>query len=356
MPIIAIGAAIASVSSVGVAGFGAVLAGTASLGTTFAAIGAVGATLGAIGEVAGIDELKTAGMVLGGIGGVGALASTVGAFGEGATLNSVFGSGGSAAEGAAGGWSVGADGAISNSSGALLGSSNISTPLLNSGASSMDIISAANKIGGFGMNGFKADQSLATTADPSKDPLAASVRAPDASQTKYTSQAADFATQPMAGADGTADGANKTTVKDPLAAKTTGSGSGVSSSVLGSSITGSVNGPPPNPQLGAEWTNPDTGATYSFDGKSWTAKPGFWGSNGALLGMGVLQSAGSFLSGAFDPLKPAQAEAYSAQAKANDAQAALENKKLSNMNDNIPVARRLNVTGGTGIINQGATA
>lgn len=356
MPIVAVGAAVLSVSAVGAAGFGAVLAGTASLATTFAAIGAVGATLGAIGEVAGIDELKTAGMVIGGIGGVGSLASAVGAFGEGATLNSVFGSGTTAGAAAGqdtaslingGSWFDAESGMMLDSAtGALQGSA-------TSGFG--DIISAANKIGGFSMPSNKTQE----LEGPNADPLSSGVKAPTRQQ-ELTSNSKD--TSSALAQQANADAPDETSPGLSSAAKGaaatgTPSGTNMTSKTGGASITGGVNGPPPNPKMGDVWTNPDTDAAYTFDGKNWTPKPGFWGSSmGQMLGMGVVQSAGSFLSGAFDEVKPAQAAAYNAQAEANNAQAALDRKQLSNMNEGIPVARRLGVTGRPGIINQGAAA
>ncbi len=317
MPVLAIIPAIVAVSSVGVAGFGAVLAGTASLGMTFAAVGAVGATLGAIGEVAGIKELKTAGMVLGGIGGVGSLASAVGAFGEGATLNSVFGSGG-IGEAAGGGDFIGATssgGGLINGAGEAAGGGDFIGTSLDAGTgqlSSMDVVSAAAKMGGYTQGAPEMPGAIDNTAGAAKQKLINPSSAP-----------APVAKQVGPSGGNIVEGPTPEDNAAPTDA--------------GSKVTGTVS------------VDKTTGATKVAEA------PGFWGTTtGQLVGMGLVQGAGSFLAGAFDEVKPAQAAAYNAQAAANNAQAALSTKELSNMNSRIPVARRLNVTGQPiGLINRG---
>jgi len=346
MPVVAIIPAIAAVSSVGMAGFGAVLAGTATLGTTFAAIGAVGATLGAIGEIAGVKELKTAGLVLGGIGGVGSLASAVGAFGEGATINSVFGSAG-AATSEAGAATSGATGPInggfnqvSDSADDILGVGAFSGA--NAGGTSEDVFDAINHIGGFNQTSDSADDILGAGAFGGGGSPSGAQKVVD-----NTKVLAKKATSPDNTTEGPTNADNA-----PSSGTSTNTAATKNNAAA---ATGKVNGPPGDAsswKLGEKYED-ENGGSWSYDGKQWTKTPSFWGSNAsAMLGVGVVQAAGSFLSGATDELKPARIKAYEAQAAANNAQAALAQKELGNMNSNIPTARRINVTGGVGLINR----
>ena len=307
MPIIAVAAAAISVAGVGAAGFGAILAGTASIGTMMAGVAAVGATLGAIGAVAGIDELKTAGMVLGGIGGVGAIASSVGAFGANATMASVFGG----AEAAVG--QNLAETGTSLLNGAMQPSvtQDLMSGFIDNGFNSSGIVEAANNIGGFGdvlattvkmpgADGLSKAVDLAGSASNALKPVTDNITEGPTNEDN---------TQPVGGEGDVAMAGGPSGPLDPL------------------KVTGKVNVP---------------GAA---EGGGMFGKNGFFNTMG---GMGVIQAAGSFLSGAFDEVKPAQAEAYKAQAAANNAAAALQNKQVSNMNEPIPVARRVAVTGRPG--------
>lgn len=307
MPIIAVAAAAISVAGVGAAGFGTILAGTASIGTMMAGVAAVGATLGAIGAVAGIDELKTAGMVLGGIGGVGAIANAVGAFGANATMASVLGGAEAATAGSL------AETSASLINGAQMGDM-AQDAISGFTGNNFGVVDAANNIGGFTGGDF----------------LSSTVQIPGSKTMEMASAASDVlkpVTENITEGPTNADNA-----------KSAGGIDGDLSLPAGDvqkldplKVTGNVNVP------GAS----DSGGMFGKNGFFSTA-------GGGMLGMGVVQAAGSFLSGAFDELKPAQAEAYKAQAAANNAAAALQNKQNSNMNEPIPVARRMAVTGKTG--------
>lgn len=303
MPIIAVAVAAISVSSVGAAGFAAILAGTASIGTMMAGVAAVGATLGAIGAVTGVKELQTAGMVLGGIGGVGALANAVGAFGEGATMGSVFGSSAESVTANAVAPAASLDTAsLMNSSGL---SSTVIDPVTGAVSSNAGVVDTANQIGGFGTG---------TMNTGSPDAASALVKTPVANTT-----VADTGTKII-------DTASVPKIDGDLAMAGT---TGANSTTSVGDVTGSVTPP--------------------ADGSGLFSKDGFLRSQGGgMMAMGVVQAAGSFLSGAFDPLKPAQVDAYKAQAAANNASAALTNKQVGNMNEPIPVARRMAVTGKLG--------
>lgn len=341
MPLVAIGIAAIADIGVGVAGFGAVLAGTASLATTFAAIGAVGATISAIGSVTGVKELQTAGMVIGGIGGVGSLANAVGAFGDGATLNSVFGSGGSSAGAAAGQDTAGLinGGEINETTG---------VDIAANGSNSSDILNTANALGG-------VNETTGTNID-SADPLSATGTQTTNSLANGIKGDTLQPTDNMAGAPSSDLPSGSPTDAGSIAK------AGTTATNISTTDQNWLKTQYPNPLDGTLAKAPG-GQSYTYSATDgWAPQVasgigGFLGSqSGGLIGMGVIQAAGSFLSGAFDPLKPAQVDAYQAQANANNASAALTNKQVSNMNQPIPTARRLAVTGAPSLMNSGATS
>ena len=314
-----------------VTAIGAGTLGALSVGTIFSAVGAVGAVLGAVGAAAGISELKTAGMVIGGIGGIGALANSVGVFGEAASINSIFGGGEAAATAAGTGGAAGASGAAGFfDAEAGVWTDAATGGLINggAGANSLDIVAAAN------------------------DTMYRSVGEMEG----LAGGGPGIADTAKAGSSGVLKTAGAVSDVSKLAQQAKPNETAAPTTDNLSSVT---KGAPSNPVIGDDFKNPTTGAAYKWDGRNWVESKGFWGSNNAaLLGMGALQAGGSFLEGAFDEVKPAQAAAYSAQAEANNAQAALDKKQLSNMNEGIPVARRLDVTGriGRSLINGGALA
>lgn len=322
-----------------------------SVGTVFTTIATVGAVIGAVGVVTGVKELQTAGMVIGGIGGIGSLANAVGAFGANATLGSVFGGEAGIPDGAAGASLM--NGAVDAEG----------TPLSSYTAASSggDVIGTANNIAGVGAGGLDAEgnplSSVMSSQAASPAATGASAVGTDAegnplsSVTKAPSSSASSATD--------AEG-------NPLSS----TGSGTSTPTLSNSIP-TIDKTAISQQFGtdpSQITNykAPSGASYTFTpGSGWAPASaggigGFLGSqSGGLIGMGVIQAAGSFLQGAFDPLKPAQVAAYQAQANANNASAALTNKQVGNMGQPIPVAQRLAVTGKLGMMNstpQGAAA
>lgn len=304
----------------------AITAGTLSalsVGTVLTAVATVGAVVGAVGKIAGVKELQTAGMVLGGIGGIGSLANAVGAFGEGATIGSIFGGGG-VGEMAGGGDFIGASNSIINgeqgvSSAAGIDGDFIGTSLdtgtgqIAQQGNNFDIISSAAKLAG------------------------GNVMSPETTQ--------------LAGTEGPAGNADTGVIQQKLT-------SGASMPLAKQNNTDIVEGPTSDDNTGTATKSAGANVTGKVDinsGQKPEDKPSFWSTqNGSLVAMGGIQAAGSFLSGAFDPLKPAQADAYSAQAAANNAQAALSNRELANMNSKIPVARRVGVTGRPSLINGAA--
>jgi hypothetical protein len=337
MPLIAVGIAVVADIGVGAAGFGAVLAGTASLATTFAAVGAIGATISAVGAVTGVKALQTAGLVLGGIGGVGALANAVGAFGDGATLSSVFGSSPTTAGAAAG-----------QDTASLINGGQINettgTDLTANGSNSSDILSTANALGG-------VNETTGTNIDAATgDPLSATAN-PTSTTDSLANGIKGDTLQSTSSATGspTSDLPSGSPTDSASIAK-----AGTTPSNIPTTDSNWLNNQFPNPLDGTLAKAPG-GQSYTYSSANgWAPQVasgigGFLGSQGGgLIGMGVIQAAGSFLSGAFNPLTPAQVSAYQAQANANNASAALTNKQVSNMSEPIPTARRQAVTGAPG--------
>jgi hypothetical protein len=70
--------------------------------------------------------------------------------------------------------------------------------------------------------------------------------------------------------------------------------------------------------------------------------------------MGAIQTGGSFLSGAFSTLTPAQVAQANAQAALNNAQAGATNLQVANLAQPIPVATR--GSNAAGLINSPAVA
>jgi hypothetical protein len=287
---------------------------------------AVGATIGAIGAVTGDKSLQTAGMIVGGIGGIGSLAAGAGLFGDATTsAANAFGGATTAADiPATASASVmnGAGGAVSDATAAMAAS----------GPTSADIIGSVT--GNISLPGAATD-TLASAASA-------------ASPTTITGNT-------LSGGLG-----NNIKLAVPLAdANPTGTGATAESDYLSSLAvpsTNTVNGTPgvPYTPTAAQMANtpiaPIT-VTPLAQATSAPADPTVFdkvlgafttstNNNLGLIGMGVVQSAGSLLSGATSTLTPAQVASYNAQAAANNANAAMTTMQAANMSGAIPTASR----------------
>lgn len=345
MPILAIGAAIFA----DVAAAGAIAAGT--LGT-FEAIGAVGATISAIGAITGNKALSTAGLVLGGIGGVGSLASAAGIISD-PSASSFFGSDASGASSMGGDLasSLTADDA-SNTESLLQSGIPADQGSAAIGASSNDFI---NNISGAAGGPTNAVNAAASSAAPP----------PASSGAPSTAPAAD--TGSITGNTGTESGSNvgnnvsyanpggdptqPVTPTNPVSQATISG-----TTPVGQAPVGTINAPNvnalPTPTIAAPATPVISDAAPDASGTS-----GFMSflksSGGGLIGMGAIQALGSFISGATNPLTPAQVALAQAQARQNNASAGLQEMQNTNLAQPIPVATRSAAP--TGLINtQGA--
>lgn len=336
MPVIAIAGAGFALASGGAAAIGAVVAGTATLATTLSAVAAVGATLGAIGAVTGDKTLGTIGMVMGGIGGVGALAANAGLFGASATTESLFGS--TISEVTSTPVNAAFAGQIANDGSLINGATNAMSGFMPGDVTSSVLPDIAQSTAA--ASGGNITDIIDTLAGVSKPVEMASNALPMESITVTGTRDAA-----AAGADATA-AAPATTLPSPVST---------------SQITGAPKAPTvmrdgvPDPRVPGNTYSGADGKTYVSDGMRFAAQSsegGIWNflktAGGGSLGMGVLQAGGAFLQGATDELKPAQIEAYKAQAAANNAAAALNQKQVDNMSAPIPVARRVTAAGVTG--------
>ncbi len=328
MPVIAIGGAIIA----GVEAAGAVSAviagglGALTVGGALSIVTAVGATLGAIGVVTGDKGLSTAGMILGGIGGIGSLAVGAGIFGEGAGAASVFGSGSAGAADFADAVNVTPEIAGSNVGG-----------FLGTGASGAASAASNDLVDMFG--GIKdTPVSVAPLAAPTAG--AAPTSSLEGSSSLAGASAADTLTTPS-----TTD-------------LTGGAGSpplptSIAPTVPGAPSTGAIPNAPPVP--GSVNVTPQIAGTNAGGYMGDTSSPGLLDAFGNFIkndksGMasyGLIQAGGSLISGLFDPLKPAQVANLNAQTAQQKANTGITQMQAANMAAPIPVANR-------GLINTGA--
>ena len=289
MPLIAV--AVAAVADFAAAGaIGAVIAGSTAIADIAATVAAVGATVSAVGSVTHDKTPQTAGMVLGAVGGVDFLANAGRRLGDAATVGSVFGTSGADAA------STGTDAFSDVAQNADMGDA-AATAADTAAGSGGDALDQAEGLFN-GLPGGTSDTANAAAADVPAG------TAPPAG-------AAASAATPA----GTAPAATDGSILNPVAV----TAMNPSAAALAGNVTG----------------NTTLGNIQSF----------LETKGGGMVGMGVVQAAGSFLAGATDTLKPAQVAQYQAQANANNAAAALTNKQVANMAQPVPTATRTAVTG-----------
>jgi hypothetical protein len=355
MPAVAILGAGAAWALGGGAAIGGVIAGTATLATTLTAVATVGATLGAVGAVTGDKTLSTIGMAMGAVGGIGSLAANAGLFGDSATTASLFGVDPTPA-------------AVSapDIAGEVPG---ISADDLASWAQTPTLPgmeTAANDVTGamVGQTGaLDATAALPTTGlenatQAASGDAAGLINSPGASGSPgiktLVSQNVDDATNQLVKGTG---GGTIPSGSPTDQASINAAGSGTTPPTTGADA---LQGLPAKGSYVGETATASDGTEVSWNGSSWAKQPGFFDGlmKSPMAQYGVIQAAGSFLSGAFDPLKPAQVDALSAQAANNRAAAALTTQQTQNMTGKLPVASRVQapaITGAparsTGLIN-----
>lgn len=321
MPIIAVAGAVGAaafaavdIATVGIAAFGALQA--------LEVVTAVGATVGAIGAVTGNKDLSLAGMALGLVGGIGALATSAGAFGaEAAGGSSLFGPGPAAS--AAEGTGSFAEGVAPATSGTIGGPIDAGTWDVAGGAMSANDAASAGTIdfvtgSGLGQPPPSDLTTLASTSENATDPALLSgtrisklTDAPTSLMNSTASTGLESAALNPTGPEGTAQG--QTELNQVMAeGGLTGGTPAIDGDASGAGVFGKI-------------------LKFAGDNK--------------LLTYGAVQAAGSFLSGATSSLTPAQVSALNAQAAANQAAANLATQQTANLAMPRAVATTAPVTG-----------
>lgn len=338
MPIIPIVAAGAAFALGGGAAIGAVIAGTATLATTLTAVATVGATLGAIGAITKDKTLSTIGTVMGAVGGIGSLAANAGLFGEAATTESLFGAAPATAD------QMGGD--VASSLTANEASQTMSEADAYAAAGiPMDPTSPLMGMTGdvSAENVLPTDAMTGTTDATSGDANSLINGTPSGTGIKsLTSSNVDEATNTLVKGEG-----GGTLPSGSPADSVSPSGAGAQAAAASAAPSPPMaGGAIPDVKIPGQTFLGQDGVTYVSDGTKWAAQTGFFGSllKSPMAQYGVIQAAGSFLSGAFDPLKPAQVEAMNAQATANKASAAFTTQQTQNMQGRLPVASRVTGT------------
>lgn len=288
MPVVAIGIALAA---------DAFAIGTGAALLSFTTIAAVGATIGAIGVVTHDKTLTTIGTVLGAVGGIGSLASSAGLISDLGT------SAVTSSEAAAGAVPAAVEITPEITGTAVGGFLNPATEAINALAAptAASMVQGATGI----LNTTPVDVNPLPDVTGVGDAALAGGAGSDALASAPTS---DFADQWLTNGLDLKQFGLTNSAPDP--------------STLLQSATG-ANAPPPA-----------SGMLKFLESSG----------GGQLAGMGLMAGA-SFLSGATNPLTPAQVAAYQAQAAVNTADAKQKNLQASNMGQKMPVASLAPVTG-----------
>jgi hypothetical protein len=304
VPVLAIGGAIfagfeaaGAVAAIGTAAFG--------IADALAITAAVGATLGAVGVVTHDKSLQTAGLILGGIGGIGSLAANAGLLGD-TGAGSLFG------------FPDSVD--ITPINPGLAGSAGAAATATPDIVDSFGVENVANVLPTTAL-GQQTEAAAGTASDNLTAGLINSTPTPAPALTAQPT--------PVTGAPAPVPG---------IPASPEGQAPGAAAAAT------------PNPPAppGASDANP----------------PGLFGrltdfltnnKNGGMIGYGLIQAGGSLVSGLFNPVTPAQVGALNAQAAANRAATSLSTTQQANMAQPLPTASRpvaSNVTGvPAGLIN-----
>lgn len=331
----AVGTAVtAVVSSVGVA----VTATALTVG--FETIAAVGAVLGVVGQVTHIKALSYAGLALGAVGGIGALASSAGLLGAGAAD---LGAGAGQTAATADAASAGTIDSVAGVGNAAAGEEMLGLPA----AGSAEAGGAVADAGGVGVGDIagavKPAAGLIQAADSNAPPDVGHATGNDAWLTGADALNANELTRVRGGLlnaappSGAAVTPGLDTTTAPLAPVTSQPLPGPQAGVGGNGIAPVSNTPVNTLTEGA--SDAGTGTGGSFDGILKFAN------KNPVVALGVLQSAGSLLSGFTSTLTPAQVTALNAQGAANDAAAAQQKQQTANLAAPKAVASNTPITG-----------
>lgn len=347
MPLVAVGIAGASLALGGASAIGAVVAGTATLATTLTAVATIGAVTSAIGAVTGSKALQTAGLVMGAVGGIGALAANAGLFGEGATTESLFGSADSA--------TVTAPDITPD-----IGTVDATTPDISA--------SLVGDKGGDFVNAINSNTSPATAA--SQTAQAAAAAPPPAAAASVTGPGGGALTAGKDASvfnDGQAEvpsgqtglintgAANPVTSTGTLPPSQVGVPQGAGAVPTAPGVTTPTAAAPSAPGVSAPSITPNVGAISANTPNIPPEEPSTWhnildfANKNPIVAYSAINAAGALISGMFNPVTPAQVNALNAQAAANNATAAQTTQQTANMKQGVPVATR--TPANTGLIN-----
>jgi hypothetical protein len=283
---LAIGSAAGSIAAIGTAAF--------SIADALAVTAAVGATVGAIGVVTGDKGLMTAGMILGGIGGIGSLASSAGLLGD--TSASLFGD---AAASAASEFPSSV--AVTAMNPGLAGAT---------GSLTGDLGSAAN----------------AVTATPA-------IAGTEATPSLAGAAAGDALSSPASSITGNAGVASQLPTQAPVAPI---------------SLTPNAALTPPAPTAPTSFSQSLTQAgagtvpiapSVSSPGILDTLGDFVRNDKSGMVSYGLIQAGGSLIGGLFDPLKPAQVSQLNAQTAQTNAQTDITKTQAANIKQPLPIAQ-----------------
>jgi hypothetical protein len=324
MPIAAIGIAVGSLALGGGAAIGAVVAGTATLATTLTAVATIGAVTSAVGAVTGSKALQTAGLVMGAVGGVGALAANAGLLGEGATTESLFGG----AESAGG-----------------VTAPDITPDIGTIDASTPDISASLDKGGDF-VSAINSDSSPASAASQTAQAAAPATGAPVGTTGpgggvltagKDAGVFNDFKPEVSTAQSGLINTGAQPTASTgalPPSQAAVPQGAGAVPTAPGvATPTSAAPGTPTAPAAGTT-TAPTPASTGTFGNLLAFAN------KNPIVAYSAINAAGSLVSGMFNPVTPAQVSALNSQAAANNATAAQTSQQTANMKQGVPVATR----------------
>jgi len=352
MPVVAVAVAVVA----DVAAGSALIGGALTLTTALTTVAAIGATIGAIGAITGDKTLSEVGMGLGVVGGIGSLASSAGLFGADTSTAPLFGTSAASDVTPLAGDTTSATAADAAANGAAAPGDQIANAA-TAGADPYAQAAAAEAVpGGTAQDIINSIGQVNTAGTTPQTALDAQTAAAAGNQyaSDTTNFASDASTSPSAVGVNTAD--NSTLPPQQVGVP---SGAGSVPSIPG------VTAPAAPTASGGNGIDPVTGLPQTasdipglkppvpgnaFDASVASNNSGGVGSvlskltdfanskGGSLATYGLIQAAGSFAQGAFNPVTPAQINAMNAQAAANNASAAKTQQQVANIQSGVPSA------------------
>jgi hypothetical protein len=306
--------------------------------------------VGVVGQVTHNKALSMAGLVIGGIGGLGALASGAGLLGDG---SGIFGAAPTTAAGADAASAGTLDSVVNATAGTWNSTSGVTSGgvggAVDSGTWDAGASAGAGTAGGVDTVDQATGDVITAPAAAGGGPAAASTDTVNPAIFATKAEAVNPADTSSLPAAGDVRPAWEAAATPPPSVPGPQPGAGGPGAVPAGTST------PAPPSLGEVSKTGNTGLAAPGSGSDGASSG--WGTGlldfankNPVVALGVLQSAGSALSGAFSTLTPAQVNAYNAQAAANDAAAALTKQQTANLNMPKSVAQSAPVTGSAQLV------